>query len=475
MACPHEGTNDLSISTARYCNIESKLNGVWGGQAGLRTNRFLKPARISPPTFRTGLRHFSQGNPPNPHRGLFASQSPCNLLKRSSTGGVGSTPCSFAKGWKVRIVTPRTPKSRMTGMAYGIIRITKHSSMSAIKGSGMHKDRERDTPNADPSRTPLNTTEGVGSSDELVKAVQARVDLATIMATGDDKPVLAVEYLITASPDFFKENSAEKVDRYFEDAKDWLKAKHGADNVVSITRHNDETSPHLSAFVVPLVEREAGTRKRSVIVGKAADGKPIRETREFAKPAEVSLSAKHYFGGSKHTLSELQTDFNNQVSGRYGLERGIVGSKAKHQSIKSWYTGIEKPIQPVTITPEYLKPKVVKKGFFRSTIETDEAVAERVTKAVQKAYAPAVEGAKQAALERRRASEMAKTASVLEKQVAHTKKALAPVLALAVLNKAKFVALVKGAATEVEQILQDRKAQAQVKAPSKAKDHGFGR
>lgn len=362
-------------------------------------------------------------------------------------------------------------------MAYQVIRVTKHSSMSAIKGSGMHKDRERDTPNADPSRTPLNTTEGVGSSDELVKAVQARVDLATIRATGDDKPVLAVEYLITASPEFFKENSPEKVDEYFEDAKKWLKAKHGADNVVSITRHNDETSPHLSAFVVPLVEREAGTRKRSVIVGKNADGTPIRETREFSKPAEVSLSAKHYFGGSKHTLSELQTEFNKQVSGRYGLERGVVGSKAKHQSIKSWYAALERPVQAVSVTPEFLKPKVLSKTWHSTYVETDEMIAERLTKAVQNAYKPAVEGAKQAASDRRRADEMEKTAKELEKRLDDTKKALGPVMSLAVLDRAKFVALVKSAAADVGQILQDRKAQPkqQERSISKPMDRDRGR
>lgn len=366
-------------------------------------------------------------------------------------------------------------------MAYQVIRVTKHSSMSAIKGSGMHKDRERDTPNADPSRTPLNTTEGVGSSDELVKAVQARVDLATIKATGDDKPVLAVEYLITASPEFFKENSPEKVDEYFEDAKKWLKAKHGADNVVSITRHNDETSPHLSAFVVPLVEREAGTRKRSVIVGKNADGTPIRETREFAKPAEVSLSAKHYFGGSKHTLSELQTEFNKQVSGRYGLERGVVGSKAKHQSIKSWYAALERPIQDVIITPESVAPRVLENKLFslNKVVETDETIAKRLTKAMQNAYKPAVEGAKQAASDRRRADEMEKTAKELEKRLDDTKKALGPVMSLAVLDRAKFVALVKSAAEDVGQILQDRKTQSKQQEktvePSKAKGRDFGR
>jgi hypothetical protein len=210
-------------------------------------------------------------------------------------------------------------------MAYGIIRIKKHNSMSALQDSNRHNKTHS-------LKIPLNVTEGAKTSDELVQAVQARVDLATIKATGNDKPVLAVEYLITASPEFFKENSAEKVDGYFEDAKDWLKAKHGEANVVSITRHNDETIPHLSAFVVPLIERAAGTCKRAVIVGKNEAGKPIREARDFPQPAGISLSANHYFGGSKHTLTELKTDFHSKVSSHFGLKVGIDGSKVRHHT-----------------------------------------------------------------------------------------------------------------------------------------------
>jgi len=352
-------------------------------------------------------------------------------------------------------------------MAYGIIRIQKHSSLGSIRRSGKHKDREQDTPNADPLKTPQNITEGAQTSDDLVHAVQARVAMATIKAAGDYKPVLAVEYLITASPEFFKENTAKEVDNYFDDAKKWLEAKHGKANVVSITRHNDEKSPHLSAFVVPLVEREAGTRKRSVIVGKGEDGKPIRETREYAKPAEISLSARHYFGGSKQTLSELQTDFHNKVSSHYKLERGIKGSKAHHQTVKSWYAGVEQPAQHVTFRPETVKPKLLEKSFWKGDlIETDEMVAKRLTEAVQKAYAPAVEGAKQAASERSRADEMTKTAKALEKRLNDTEKALKPILELAVLNRDKFIALVKSAAVEVEQIRQERS-----KSQNKGRSH----
>jgi len=89
-------------------------------------------------------------------------------------------------------------------MRYAILRIQKHTAIATVRRSGRHKDREQDTPNADPALTPANETEGANTSAELVAAVQNWVALATVKATGTDKPVLAVEYLITASPEFFR-------------------------------------------------------------------------------------------------------------------------------------------------------------------------------------------------------------------------------------------------------------------------------
>jgi hypothetical protein len=299
---------------------------------------------------------------------------------------------------------------------YAILRVQKHSSVASVGRSGKHKDREQDTPNADPALTPTNTTEGAQTAAELLSAVQARVDLATVKATGTDKPVIAVEYLITASPEFFKTARADTVDAYFDQAKKWLREKHGADNVVSITRHNDEKTPHLSAFVVPLVEHKESTRKRSVITGKDESGKPIRETRTYSTPASVNLSAKHFFGDAK-ALSELQTEFHSKVALQYGLERGIKGSRATHQSVQRFYTNVEQA--GIAVIPDVPKERLVlKKTVFTTTIESDEMFAERVAEAVAKSYEPTkmkaykgaldkdkLDGVERAALDYRRQAE----------------------------------------------------------------------
>lgn len=337
-------------------------------------------------------------------------------------------------------------------MSYAILRTAKITTMGQLAASGQHTFRERETPNADPSLTTKNIIAGPSSSLELIEAVKARLSLAEAQST--THPVIAIEYLITASPEAFLGQDRAGL-LYLKDAVEWLKEKHGAENVVSRVVHRDEKTPHLVAYVVPLVEREAKSRKRSVIVGKDDQGKPIRETREFAESGKTVLSAKHFLGG-REKLRAMQTDFAEKVGRKHGLERGLEGSRAQHQTVKDFYAQIEKPAQNVSISPESIKPKVLNKTWVSTYVETDEMIAKRLTDDMQNAYKPAVEAAKIAESERRRADEMTQTARNLDKRLKAHETALKPVMDLAILNRQKFVDLVKLAASEVEQVKQSR-------------------
>ena len=121
----------------------------------------------------------------------------------------------------------------------------------------------------------------------------------------------------------------------FDQSKKWLENKYGKNNVVSTTIHRDETTPHLVAYVVP-VDEETGR-----------------------------LNAKKYIGGSRHTLSQMQTDFAVEVKD-LGLDRGVQGSKAKHTSIQEYYEklnnyenepGIEKGLTYEVPEPRLLESK----------------------------------------------------------------------------------------------------------------------
>ena len=200
---------------------------------------------------------------------------------------------------------------------YCILRTAKLKTAGNIIGSGRHNWRESQTDNADSTRTPLNRTQGAQSSAELLTAIQARLNTVSHVRKNG---VLAIEYFIGASPEFFKLNKNNSRN-YFDGAIKWLIDKHGAENVVAITEQYDETSPHLVAYVVPIDER-----------GK--------------------LNAAGYLGGRKK-LSEMQTDFAIQCGEPFGLMRGIQGSKAKHIECSKYYSAVNsKTPEVITTIPD---------------------------------------------------------------------------------------------------------------------------
>ena len=176
----------------------------------------------------------------------------------------------------------------------------------------MHALREQDTPNADPERTPDNTHLGAESVKEVMEAFRSRLP-----EKHRKDAVLAVEYLITASPEAMNGKTRAAQDGYFSDALDWLKTKHGAENVVFSGVHRDESTPHMYAYVVPRVGEK--------------------------------LNAKAFFGGAK-ALNALQTDFSQSVGVKHGLERGLERSKARHIPIREYYARVnEKTPEPPNI------------------------------------------------------------------------------------------------------------------------------
>ena len=202
-------------------------------------------------------------------------------------------------------------------MSYAILRTAKLKTIGNISGSLAHTYRTIDTPNADPKRTHLNDNSLPTHADAL-QAIKDKLPEKT-----RKNGVLCIEYLITASPDW-QGFGSEKQGQYFNDAIDWLKQKHGADNVVMTGIQLDETTPHLVAYVIP-------------------------------KDLKGKMNARHFLGG-RDKMTAMQTDFADKVGKRFGLERGEEGSKAKHEEVKKFYNDIK---QGVEVDLELPKPKTL--------------------------------------------------------------------------------------------------------------------
>jgi len=193
---------------------------------------------------------------------------------------------------------------RMCFMSYAILRTEKLKTMGNIAASLSHNYRLRPTPNADPTRL-KNNEHDLKTARQVMDGIKNRLPEKT-----RKNAVLAIEYLITASPDWNGWKNKEKDSEFFDKAKEWLIKKHGAENVISTTIHRDETTPHMAVYVVPI-------------------------------DSKGNLNAREFLGG-RAKLSKMQTDFHDQVKD-LGLERGLEGSKAEHTTIKDFYAEIQKP------------------------------------------------------------------------------------------------------------------------------------
>jgi hypothetical protein len=228
-------------------------------------------------------------------------------------------------------------------MGYAILRTQKLKSPVAVQRSLKHAMREQDTPNADPVKTADNTHFGASTVDEAIRLFNERLP-----QTYRKDAVLCIEYLVTASPADMAGKSRSQQDAYLMDALGWLQARHGPENVFYAGIHRDEITPHLYAYVVP------------------RDGE--------------RLNCRKWLGGSK-ALSQMQTEFAETIGRPHGLERGIERSRARHVSIREFYSRINAPTPDISCVPDLPPPKV---------LETKRRYGERVYDHVKETVGPAL-------------------------------------------------------------------------------------
>lgn len=272
-------------------------------------------------------------------------------------------------------------------MAYAIMRAKKLANMGSVAASMQHCYRERETHNADKQRTPDNQHLGAKSTNEAMGKLR---DLLPEKRRKD--AVLAVEYVMTTSPEWFAKATPEQEKAFFQRSLQWLADKYGADRIVTASIHRDEATPHLSAFVVPLTK-------------------------------DKRLSAKEFIG-SREKMRADQTSYAGCLAD-LGLERGIEGSKATHQTIQQYYSAVQCGVVPKAIvSPKSVEPRILEKATFLDRaigrgdlVESAEMISERLTKAVNAVFAGTVANASTAAQERRKAKEALDTANSLRRRL----------------------------------------------------------
>ncbi len=294
---------------------------------------------------------------------------------------------------------PSTPLANLLNsinMGYSVLHIEKGTAGKA-GGLGSHIERTKHVLNADPARTPYNVfVHELGGKVYISKmrregTLQQRID-GRIKEGYKGKTAIrkdAVTHL-----NIVMTGSHEEMMLLGKNRKlgDWVKANYdfarkefGAQNIVEFAVHLDERTPHIHCVVVPLTE----------------DGR---------------LSAKEVMG-DRVKMSARQDRYGMAMEG-FGLQRGVKGSTATHDSVREFYgridkalsTEVEIPAQNITI-PEIAEPplapwkhkdwaksqnKAIREAFKLSVGNTATEIKKCAEEQIKTASAQVLEGERQA-------------------------------------------------------------------------------
>jgi hypothetical protein len=191
-------------------------------------------------------------------------------------------------------------------------------------------ERTIDPANADKSRSYLNRElidfpDGVTNRTE---AIQYRIETAGITRKISTSQVRALRFMLTGTSEDMKRIEASgRLDDWCRDNVDWLKKTFGIENLVSAVLHMDEKTPHIHATVVPIVSGE----RRKVKTAKPDDGKKKYRKKN---PNATRLCADNIMARDK--LKRYQDSYAEAMN-KYGLQRGVDGSEAKHINTQTYY------------------------------------------------------------------------------------------------------------------------------------------
>ncbi len=212
-------------------------------------------------------------------------------------------------------------------MSYAVLHIIKaNSSLNSI---AKHIERTAQPENADPARTHLNRYNLVEYSDGitgLAAAVEHRIANAGITRKISDRQVRCLNLVMTSDNEGMQKIiDSGKLDEWIDDNIKWARDTFGGDNVVGAALHMDERTPHLHIAVVPIVTAERKKKARE------ATAKKRYRTKAANRPR---LCADDIMERGK--MSRYQ-DIYAEAMAKYGLERGIRGSEARHIGQHEYY------------------------------------------------------------------------------------------------------------------------------------------
>lgn len=195
-------------------------------------------------------------------------------------------------------------------------------------GTTAHIERFIIPKNADPTRTHLNRkliTYPDGIKDRSA-AIQRRLEEAGLTRKIGNNQVRAIRINVSGTHEDMERIEKEgRLDEWCTDNIRYFADLFGKENIVAAHLHRDEETPHIHVTLVPIVKGERKRRKREKQVKKRYRKKPADTVRLCADDIMTRLKLKSY------------QDSYAVAMAKYGLQRGIEGSKARHKSTTQYY------------------------------------------------------------------------------------------------------------------------------------------
>ena len=215
----------------------------------------------------------------------------------------------------------------------GFVVLHMEKAHGSDSGTTAHIERFIIPKNADPTRTHLNRRliEYPDGVKDRSAAIQQRLEEAGLTRKIGSNQVRAIRINVSGTHEDMKRIEEEgRLDEWCADNLKYFADTFGKENIVAAHLHRDEQTPHIHITLVPIVKGERKRRKREEQTKKRYRKKPTDTVRLCADDIMTRLRLKSY------------QDTYAVAMAKYGLQRGIDGSKARHKSTQQYYRDIQK-------------------------------------------------------------------------------------------------------------------------------------
>lgn len=213
---------------------------------------------------------------------------------------------------------------------YAILRCERIHTWSDLIEASRHNVRDQRV---------SSTIEGRPLPTELVPrgpisvAEHAKRTLNSLGIKHDPAKVTAVEYVISASPEWFEGVDPRIQQDWIDCNLAYLRKKHGP-GFISATLHLDESTPHIHAICLPVykdIVRKRGAKPTT----PEAIAKRTKE--ELEAPKVWRQSYDRVMGSGRWAFRDLQSEYHRAVQ-HFGLARGedTVGQGKRHVPLKAY-------------------------------------------------------------------------------------------------------------------------------------------